>query len=289
MSQLGGTDEKQFLQAMSRQIALAVENARLYGATLEANQELRREIEERKRAEQTLADFTAMVAHDLRSPLSNVVSITDSIRDGLFGVVTELQQKWLWKIQSSCKSLITHISDFLDISKIDAGSLQLEKAPVEIQPLLQDTLIEYSVEADKRKIALKTEISDYLPQLFVDRRRMNQVLNNLLSNALKFTEIGGEIEIAARTLGDSEIILGIKDSGIGIPQDELELIFDKYRQGDGGRHSTRTGTGLGLAICKKIVEAHGGRIWVESELGRGSTFYVSLPLQRADWRCAIPA
>jgi len=284
-----GTDEKQFLQAMSRQIALAVENARLYGATLEANQELRREIEERKRAEQTLADFTAMVAHDLRSPLSNVVSITDSIRDGLFGVVTELQQKWLWKIQSSCKSLITHISDFLDISKIDAGSLQLEKAPVEIRPLLQDTLIEYSVEADKRKIALKTEISDYLPQLFVDRRRMNQVLNNLLSNALKFTEIGGEIEIAARTLGDSEIILGIKDSGIGIPQDELELIFDKYRQGGGGRHSTRTGTGLGLAICKKIVEAHGGRIWVESELGRGSTFYVSLPLQLADWRCARPA
>jgi signal transduction histidine kinase len=118
---------------------------------------------------------------------------------------------------------------------------------------------------------------------------MNQVLNNLLSNALKFTEIGGEIEVAARTWGDSEIILAVKDSGIGIPQDELELIFDKYRQGGGGRHSTRMGTGLGLAICKKIVEAHGGRIWVESELGRGSTFYVSLPLQLADWRCAIPA
>jgi len=118
---------------------------------------------------------------------------------------------------------------------------------------------------------------------------MNQVLSNLLSNALKFTESGGEIEVAARTLGDSEIILAIKDSGIGIPQDELELIFDKYRQGGGGRHSTHMGTGLGLAICKKIVEAHGGRIWVESELGRGSTFYVSLPLQLADWRCATPA
>lgn len=284
-----GTDEKQFLQAMSRQIALAVENARLYGATLEANQELRREIEERKRVERTLADFTAMVAHDLRAPLSNVVSITDSIRDGLFGPVTELQQKWLWKVQTTCRSLITHVGDFLDVSKFDAGNLQLVRAPVEIMPLLRDSLLEYSIEADKRKIALKTEIGDRLPQLCVDRRRMNQVLDNLLSNAVKFTDVGGEIEIAARAWGSCEIIIGVKDSGIGIPPDELELIFDKYRQVDAAQHATCRGTGLGLAICKKIVEAHGGRIWVESELGRGSTFYVSLPLQPDDRSYATPA
>ncbi len=283
------TDEKQFLQAMARQIALAVENARLYGTTLEVNQELRREIDERKRAERTLADFTAMVAHDLRSPLSNVVSITDSIRDGLFGPLTELQQKWLWKVQVSCTSLINHVSDFLDISKIDAGKLQLVKSPVDIAPMLRDSLLEYSVEADKRKIELKTDISDRLPPLCVDRPRMNQVLDNLLSNALKFTDIGGEIEIAARVLSNSEIILGIKDSGIGIPPDELELIFDKYRQVVGGQNSSDRGTGLGLAICKKIIEAHGGRIWAESELGRGSTFYVSLPLQPEDTSYAIPA
>ena len=118
---------------------------------------------------------------------------------------------------------------------------------------------------------------------------MNQVLDNLLSNALKFTDIGGEIEIAARVLSNSEIILGIKDSGIGIPPDELELIFDKYRQVVGGQNSSDRGTGLGLAICKKIIEAHGGRIWAESELGRGSTFYVSLPLQPEDTSYAIPA
>jgi two-component system sensor histidine kinase VicK len=118
---------------------------------------------------------------------------------------------------------------------------------------------------------------------------MNQVLDNLLSNALKFTDIGGEIEIAARVLSNSEIILGIKDSGIGIPPDELELIFDKYRQVVGGQNSSDRGTGLGLAICKKIIEAHGGRIWAESELGRGSTFYVSLPLQPEATSYAIPA
>ncbi len=125
-----GVDERQFLQAMSRQIALGVENARLYSVTVQANQELRREIDVRKRAEQTLADFTAMMAHDLRSPLSNVVSIAESIRNGVFGPTTALQQKWLWKMQENCRSLINHVSDFLDISKIDAGKLQLTKTPV---------------------------------------------------------------------------------------------------------------------------------------------------------------
>jgi signal transduction histidine kinase len=284
-----GTDEKQFFQAMSRQIALAVENARLYSATLRANQELRREIEERKRAEQTLADFTAMVAHDLRSPLSNMVSITDSIRDGLFGPVTELQRKWLWKVEESCRSLIGHVSDFLDMSKIDAGKLQLLKAPVDLATLLRDRLLEYSVEADKRKLVLKTSISDSFPPLFLDGRRFNQVLDNLLSNAFKFTDAGGAVEVAARVYGDRDVVIWVKDSGIGIAGDETDLIFDKYRQVISGQQADRKGTGLGLAICKKIVEAHGGRIWVESEPGKGSTFFVSLPLNATDPGYATPA
>jgi PAS domain S-box-containing protein len=284
-----GTDEKQFLQAMSRQIALAIENARLYGGTLEVNEDLRREIEERKRAEKTLSEFTAMVAHDLRSPLSNVVSITDSIRDGLFGPVTDLQQKWLWKVLESCRSLIGHVSDFLDVSKIDAGKLQLVKAPVDLTALLQERLLEYSVEADKRRIALRTEFSENLPRLFLDGRRINQVLDNLLSNAFKFTDAGGEVEVAARVFRDSDLVLWVKDSGIGISEDEIELIFEKYRQVITGQQSNRKGTGLGLAICKRIVEAHGGRIWVESNPGKGSCFFVSLPLDAQERSHATPA
>jgi PAS domain S-box-containing protein len=282
-----GTDEKQFLQAISREIALALENAKLYGATVEVNQELRREIDERKRAERTLADFTAMVAHDLRSPLSNVLSITDSIRDGIFGPVNELQQKWLWKVQESCTSLISHVSDFLDISKIDAGQLQLVREPVDIGFLLRDCLLAYSVEADKRKIKLKTNIGDRLPQAWLDHRRVNQVVDNLLNNALKFTATGGEIEVTAQAWGEAEILVSVRDSGIGIPPDELEIIFDMYRQVGGTRPASQRDTGLGLAICKKIVEAHGGRIWVESDMGRGSAFYVSLPLQTEDRTCAV--
>jgi signal transduction histidine kinase len=230
-----------------------------------------------------------MVAHDLRSPLSNVVSITDSIRDGLFGPVTEPQRKWLWKVEESCRSLIGHVSDFLDMSKIDAGKLQLLKAPVDLATLLRDRLLEYSLEADKRKIALKASISDSFPPLFLDGRRFNQVLDNLLSNAFKFTDAGGVVEVAAQIYGDRDVVMWVKDSGIGIADDETDLIFDKYRQVISGQQADRKGTGLGLAICKKIVEAHGGRIWVESVPGKGSTFFVSLPLNATDPGYALPA
>jgi PAS domain S-box-containing protein len=271
-------DERHFLQAMSRQIALAVENARLYGATVQANQGLRREIDERKRAEQVLADFTAMVAHDLRSPLSNVVSISESIREGVFGAVNDVQQKWLWKMQESCRSLISHVSDFLDLAKIDAGKLDLIKTPVDLKALLHDGFLDHIAEADKKRIAFKFDIDDDLPRVTLDARRMSQVLENLLSNAFKFTEIGGEISVAAHTCGHAEVVWWVKDSGGGVPREAFQIIFDKYRQASPGQHSSRDGTGLGLAICKKIVEAHGGRIWVESEAKKGSTFFVALPV-----------
>jgi len=272
-----GAEDSQFLQAVSRQIALAIENARLYGATVQANDELRREIDERERAERALANFTAMVVHDVRSPLASVISIGESLRDGLFGPMTELQQKWLSKIHSNCLSLIHHVSDFLDLSKIDAGRLQLVQAPVDFRALVRDSLQAYTLEASKRSITLKTDIGACLPALSVDRLRINQVLENLLSNAFKFTEAGDAIEVRARGVEASGIVVSVKDSGVGIPRDELDRIFELYGQVGDGRESNRKGTGLGLAICKRIVEAHGGHIWVESELGEGSTFYFTLP------------
>jgi signal transduction histidine kinase len=272
-----GIEDSQFLQTVARQIAMAVDNAWLFEGTMRANTELRREVEERKRAERTLADFTAMVAHDLRSPLSNVVSIIDSLGDGLFGPVTELQQKWLWKTESNCRSLIQHVSDFLDVSKIDAGRLKLVKRPVDVASLLCETIQDFSMEANKRKITLRSEIPSVLPSVAIDRQRINQVLQNLLSNALKFTEPGGFIEIGAAVQADSTVVVRVKDNGIGIAEDEIDLIFDIYRQAQQGENSHRGGTGLGLTICKKIIEAHGGNVWVESEPGKGSTFFFAIP------------
>ncbi|HYA28108.1 MAG TPA: ATP-binding protein, partial [Acidobacteriota bacterium] len=286
---LFGAEDVQFLQAMSRQIAIALEHARLYGETLQANDDLRREIDERRRAERALADFTAMVAHDLRSPLSNVVSMTESLKESLFGPVTELQDKWLRKIINNCRSLIDHVSDFLDLSKIDAGRFQLVKTPVSPASWLRESLLEYSLEADKRKIILKNEIDGSLPSLLLDRQRMDQVLSNLVSNAFKYTEAGGEIRLGACLQGGSDVVVWVKDSGAGIPREEIDFIFELYVQAQSGQELYRGGTGLGLAICKRLVEAHGGRIWVESEVGKGTAFYFSLPVAASGTECLTPA
>jgi PAS domain S-box-containing protein len=272
-------EECQFLQALGQQIALAIENAQLYGATVKVNAHLQEEIEERNRAEKALADFTAMVVHDLRSPLSNMVSITESLQDGLFGPVNEQQSKWLWKVESNCKALIEHVSDFLDLSKIEAGRIELVRNPVDLNPLVQEALVEYSIQAEKRHIRLEARVDAKLPTLCVDSRRVNQVLSNLLSNALKFSGDGADIEVGARRSGGgNEVIVWVKDAGIGIPGAETGEIFEKYRQVSSGKNSGYKGTGLGLVICKKIVEAHSGRIWVQSEEGKGSTFFFSLPV-----------
>ena len=130
-----------------------------------------------------------------------------------------------------------------------------------------------------RKIALRTEFDAHLPSLSVDRQRINQVLENLLSNAFKFTEAGGEIQVAGRGDPISGAVVSVKDSGRGIPRQELDHIFEFYGQVSGDHQARHKGTGLGLAICKKIVEAHGGRIWVESEEGRGTRFLFTLPAQ----------
>ncbi|HLN87315.1 MAG TPA: ATP-binding protein [Candidatus Limnocylindrales bacterium] len=272
-----GAEDVRLLQAVSRQISLALDNAWLYSGTLKINDELRREIDERKRAQRMLTDFTAMVAHDLRSPLSNVVSIVDSLRDGLFGPVTVLQEKWLWKIETNCRSLIQHVSDFLDLSKFNAGEIQLVKAPADVAALLDDCAQEYAIEADKRRITLHTEIEDNIRSLPLDHRRISQVLSNLMSNALKFTETGGCIELGARVVNGADIMVWVKDTGVGIAADEIEHVFEMYRQTQSGQESYHRGTGLGLAICKKIVEAHGGHLWVESVVDKGSAFYFTLP------------
>ena len=273
-----GPEESQFLQALGQQIALAIENAQLYGATVEVNAHLQEKIEERNRAEKTLADFTAMVVHDLRSPLSNVVSIAESLQNGLFGSVNEQQNKWLWKIENNCKSLIEHVSDFLDLSKIEAGHIELVKKAVDLELLIHEILVEHSIQADKRRISLRSQIDRGLPTTWVDPRRFNQVLSNLLSNALKFSGDGGDIEVGASRSNGNEVKAWVKDAGIGIASGEIGQIFEKYRQVSSGSSSGQKGTGLGLVICKKIVEAHGGRIWAESQEGRGATVFFSLPV-----------
>jgi PAS domain S-box-containing protein len=270
-----------------------------------------RDISDRKIAEQERADFASMIAHDLRSPLSNVIGVSEMIADSLFGSINDDQKKWLNKVTGTARRLVDLVSDFLDVSKLEAGRIDLTVEEVDLEKLLNSAIDNNHFQARDRKIALRTNVNLPMRQIRADPGRLDQVLNNLLSNALKFTPEGGTVTIGAKVVerkerrgrqGDQETVqspvlstphspdsalpfaqcdmrfveFSVQDTGVGIPLDELGQLFEKYRQTSSGKISAHKGTGLGLVICKMIVEAHGGRIWAESELGRGTTFTFTL-------------
>ncbi|MGH9821522.1 MAG: sensor histidine kinase, partial [Pyrinomonadaceae bacterium] len=198
--------------------------------------------------------------------------------DGMFGSVTEEQKKWLLRIQANSHSLVDLVSDFLDVSKLESGYVDVNREMVDLASLMQKNIEGFRVLALGKKISIKEALALPLPSTPADPRRLDQVLSNLISNAIKFTADGGEVEVGATLVHETGVQVWVRDSGEGIPADEMGEVFKKYRQGGNGKHSSHKGTGLGLVICKMIVEAHGGKIWVESEEGKGSTFYFSLPL-----------
>ena len=264
------TEEINFLSTLAAQAATAIHNSQLYEQTKKQAAEL-------EKAKDMQADFAAMIAHDLRSPLTATLSTATMLEDGLFGTVTEEQKKWLVKVQSNIRNLVDLVNDFLDLSKLEAGHIQLSKEKVHLDQLIRESADNYLALAGEKKISLQTRIDPALPHINADPRRLDQVLSNLLSNAIKFTPEGGEIEVGAACENGVEARLWVKDTGMGIPLEETEQIFQKYRQASSAKEAKEKGTGLGLVICKMIVEAHGGKIRVESEEGKGSTFTVTLP------------
>ncbi len=236
------------------------------------------DVTKRSQLEKERADFMAMIVHDLRSPLTSVVGAASLLENGLLGPVNDEQKKWLGKIANDAQNLAELVNDFLDVSKIEAGRVDLVREEVALSELVRAAVEGFFPLAKQKKISLKCSIASTLPRLKADPRRLEQVFSNLLSNALKFTGEGGSIEVGAGKEEPSGITLWVKDSGIGVPPDEIGGLFEKYRQTSTGRTSQSRGTGLGLFICKMIVEAHGGRIWVESAEGKGATFFFTLPL-----------
>ena len=227
--------------------------------------------------EKIKADFTAMIVHDLRAPLTAVMSGAAIVEDGLVGPVNDEQKKWLAKIGAGSRILVNLINDVLDLSKIEAGRLKLIKEDVDLEQLIRASLDDYLVLAREKKISLSSRVDRPLPRIKADSGRLGQIFANLISNAIKFTKEGGEIEIGAAQGNEAETRVWVRDSGVGIPAHEMSDLFEKYRQTTAGKTSRHKGTGLGLVICKMIVESHGGRIWVESTEGKGTTFYFTLP------------
>jgi two-component system, sensor histidine kinase and response regulator len=265
------TEEVNLLETIGNHMGVALQKAQLY-------EETKRQAIELEEARQLQADFTAMIAHDLRSPLMSIMGAAEVILDGVFGSVNEEQKKWLSKILVSGRSLIGLVSDFLDASKIEAGYVDISKEAVDLGALIQQSLENHLVLAQDKGISLTNRADLALPLIQGDPRRLDQVLGNLIGNAIKFTRQQGAIEIGAVSRSALEVHVWVSDNGVGIPAEELAHVFEKYRQCGNQRNLPYKGTGLGLVICKMIVEAHGGKIWVESEEGKGSTFSFSLPL-----------
>jgi len=275
-------EEVRLLETIGNQMGIAVQRARLY-------EETRRQASELEKASKLQADFTAMIAHDLRSPLMNITGVAEVMIGGMFGGVTDEQKKWLARIQANSRTLVDLVSDFLDFSKLESGYVEVWKERVDLSDLIQRTIENFRVLAQEKGISISDAVDLSLPAVRVDPRRMDQVLSNLISNAIKFAGDGGETEVGAVLADASQVKVWVRDNGVGIPADEIGQLFQKYRQGGNANRSSRQGTGLGLVICKMIVEAHGGKIWVESEPGHGSTFFFSLPTTPVEPTAATPA
>jgi PAS domain S-box-containing protein len=227
-------------------------------------------------ADRLKSAFLATMSHELRTPLNSIIGFTGIVLQGLAGPLNDEQAKQLGMVQNSSRHLLALINDVLDISKIEAGQLDIYCAPFPMLPAIEKTVSAILPLAQKKGIAVRTELSPEVGEITSDQRRVEQVLLNLLGNAVKFTD-QGEVVVQCR-LDHEWIVTTIRDTGIGIDPKHHESIFEPFRQADTGLARKREGTGLGLSICKRLVELLGGFISVESALGEGSTFTVRLPL-----------
>ncbi|MBD2664994.1 two-component hybrid sensor and regulator [Richelia sinica FACHB-800] len=253
----------------------------------QANEQLAISNEELARATRLKDEFLANMSHELRTPLNAILGLSEALQAEAFGVINDKQQQSLQTIERSGQHLLELINDILDLSKIEAGQLTLNYAPTAISPLCQSSLAFIKQQALQKHIQLEVKIPPHLPVLLLDERRIRQVLINLLTNAVKFTPEGGRITLeVSQEKVPSEINitsyrdfirLAVIDTGIGIPQESLRKLFQPFVQIDSSLNRKYEGTGLGLSLVKRIVEIHGGKVGVSSQLGVGSCFTVDLP------------
>jgi signal transduction histidine kinase len=261
----------ELLRTFATQSALAIQNARLF-----------REIEIKSRelevASQHKSEFLASMSHELRTPLNAIIGFSDVLLQGMFGETNEKQTEYLRDILASGQHLLSLINDILDLSKIEAGRMELDLADFHLPSAIDDALLLMRERAGRRGITLERHVDERVGEIHADQRKVKQVLLNLLSNAVKFTPEGGRIDVRA-SLANGTAEISVTDTGIGIAAEDHDAVFEEFRQ-VGKADKKAEGTGLGLALCRKLVELHGGRIWVKSEIGAGSTFTFTLPLRQ---------
>ncbi len=236
-----------------------------------------RDITALKKMDQIKSDFVSMVAHEIRSPMNSVLMQMKVIQDGLAGEVSGKQKEILQRASEKIKGLVAMSSELLDIAKIESGLITQEREKLNMGPLLADQVAFHQARAEARKIALENQAPGQLPPIMANRRNMEEVLSNLITNAINYTPEGGRVTVSAGVENDF-LVVKVKDTGFGIAHEELEKIFNRFYRVKNEKTRFVVGTGLGLSIVKSIVEAHHGRIRVESKPDQGSIFLVHLPL-----------
>jgi signal transduction histidine kinase len=260
------------LKTFADQAVIAIQNARLF-----------REIGDKSRqlevANKHKSEFLANMSHELRTPLNAIIGFSEVLLERMFGELNEKQDDYLKDIHSSGRHLLSLINDILDLSKIEAGRMELEPSTFELAAALSNAMTLVRERAQRHSIVLGQQVDAKLGEIVADERKFKQILLNLLSNAVKFTPDGGRIDVIARH-EDGAAVISVHDTGIGIAPEDQAAVFEEFRQVGRDYTNKQEGTGLGLTLTKKFVELHGGRIWLESEPGKGSTFTFTIPASR---------
>jgi len=258
------------LETLASQSTVAINNARVF-----------RELEDKTRqlevASRHKSEFLASMSHELRTPLNSVIGFSDVLLDRMFGELNERQAEYVGDIRDSGRHLLELINEILDLSKVEAGRMDLELAAVSLPDLLTQGVAMVRERADRHGIAVSLDVAADLGRILADELKLRQVVLNLLSNAVKFTPDRGSVVVTA-SLVDGNAKVSVRDTGIGIAESERERIFEAFQRGGREARSNKEGTGLGLTLSRQIIGLHGGRLWMESELGVGSTFTFAIPV-----------
>ncbi len=263
-----GEKEQEILEQLAAQIAGAIQNASMYSQERTSRIELERQKKE-------WVHFTSAIAHELKTPLTSIIAGAELLSEELQGAVPEPQQKLVQNIVRSARSLETNLDELLDITKI-RSLVEVQLSPLNIRGLIEQVTEYLKPIAERKEQSLIVDLPDFLPSVNADARRLEQVLRNLVMNAIKFTPSSGRITLRA-TKQEGNLVVEVQDSGIGIAKEKQADLFEPYYRAETDRQLF-PGIGLGLAISKQIIELHGGKIWVDSQPGKGSTFAFSLPL-----------
>lgn len=253
---------------------------------MEKNRRLAQAVARLEEADRVKSNFLATVSHELRTPLTSIIGYSEMLIEGIAGELNQEQRDYVRTVMEKGDQLLQIINGILDISRMEAGEMKIDKAPFDIDEVVGIALQTVAPHARRKKLNMQCELADDLPQVFGDRDRVRQVLINLLGNAVKFTPDGGTVKVMAevgmlsQSAVDSQqgVVVSVKDSGIGVPPEAQKKIFDPFFQVDNSSTREYGGTGLGLSIVKRLVEAHSGSLWMESEPGKGATFFFTLPL-----------